>query len=904
MRWPVQLFARRRFEELSESIREHLEEKIASLMDDGMTQKEAERAARRGFGNVTLIEERSREVWQWTRLESLWADIKYAFRRLGKSPGFTAIALLTFALGIGANTGIFTLLDAVLLRSLPVPSPEQLFLVKQSGHPADKSRFSYPFFDHLNRQLPDGASIAAMGWPDDFYVSLGEEEPQTIQGQLVSGNYFQVFETDPVAGRLLTPRDDGKIGGSPVAVISYAYWQAQFGSEPGVVGRRFEVNHIPFTIVGVAPKGFFGARAGTDPAFWIPLTMQSIVEYHDHYSDFGAQAEKPWVPQANLNWLLLVVRLKSQAPLPQLITLLNQEYRTDLESALQSIGDPDERKAMLQGHLTLEPGQRGLANLKEQFAQPLLLLMAIAVIVLVTACANIANLLLARADRRRHALAVQLSIGAGRARLIQQILIECMLLSIGGGLLGTGVAYWCARVLPLWASAGTQPIPLNTAPDARILAFGLIAAIATGILCGLAPSLKSASVDPASVLKAGTQSTSGRERGSRWSLRRTLVAAQIALSLLLLVEAGMFLETLRNFSRLDPGFDRNHLLNVQIDTHLVHYQTSEFPSLYQRLTDRMEAIPGVRSASITSCSLVAGCFDSSDVVLRDGSGEKIAPATAQVNSISPNYFLTTGIQLLRGREFRTTDDASAPKVAIINQAFAQHYAAGLNPIGLEFSYADSLTSHCQIIGVVSDARVSDIRESPPAVIYFPIAQNLGNIDGLEVRTLADPHWVASEASRAIAEVDHRIPVIRVATLNEAVSDNLTQPRLIARLTSIFGALALALACLGIYGVMSYTMQRRTSEVGVRLALGSTRPAVLWLAMRETLLVTGAGILMGLVLAILGMRMVTSFLFGLSPEDPAVIALGTGLLLLASAMAGFLPAWRAAHIEPGNALRIE
>ena len=905
MGWLRQLFTRRhRYDELSASIHEHLDEKIADLTDRGMTRKEAEQTARREFGNATLIEQRSREVWQWPTLESLWADTKYALRRLRKTPAFTTIALVTLALGIGANTGLFTLLDAVLLKSLPVPNPEQLFIVKQSGHPADKSRFSYPFFDRVGRELPYAASIAAMGWPDDFYVSIGSEQPQLAQGQLVSGNYFQVFETYPVLGRLLSPADDERIGGSPVAVISYAYWQRQFRADPAVVGRKLELNRVPVTIVGVAPQGFFGARAGTQPAFWIPLTMQSVVRYHDHYSDFGAQPLKPWIPQGNINWLLLVVRVKSAAAVSQLMTALNEQYRGSLESLAPYLHDADELQAMERSQLGLEPGQRGFANLREQFEQPLVLLMSMAAIVLLIACANIANLMLARAAARQHALAVQLSIGAGRTRLMQQMLAECLLLSVGGAVLGIVVAYGCTAVLPRWASTGNATIPLNLAPDARVLTFSVLIAVATGILAGLAPALQSARVDPVSILKAGLHSAPGNERVSRWSVRKMLVIAQVALSLLLLVGAGMFLRTLQNYSRLDPGFDRNHLLNVQIDTHFVNYQMGDFQALYQRLTDRMDAIPGVRSASITSCSLVAGCFDSSDVVIMNSNGQKIARANAQVNSVSLNYFTTTGIQLFRGREFATTDDVSAPRVAIVNQTFARRYLGNPNPVGLKFSYVDDDKNRFQIVGVVADARVNDIREAAPPIIYFPIAQNVGNIDGLEVRTAADPHWVAVQARQAIADVDARIPIVNVATLNEEVQNNLTQPRLIARLTTIFGILALAMACLGLYGVMSYIMQRRTSEVGVRLALGSTRPAVLWLVIRETLLLAGFGTMIGLALAIVGMRMATSFLFGLSPEDLPTIALATGLLLLASALAGFVPAWRAAHIEPAQALRDE
>jgi len=893
-------FRNRRYDDISVSIQEHLDERIDELMEAGMPRAEAERTARRDFGNVTLLQERSREVWQWQRLESLWVDTKYALRRLRQSPGFTSIAFLTLAIGIGANAGIFTLLDTVLLKSLPVPHPEQLFIVKQGDHAADKSRFPYLFFDQVRQHLPAGATVAAMAWPDDFYVSTSKEPPEVTEGQLVSGNYFQVFETYPVLGRLLTPDDDKKLGGSPVAVISYRYWQQTFGGDPAAIGRKLDINHVPFIIVGVAPRGFFGARAGRQPAFWMPLSMQSIVKYHDHYSDYGAEPLQPWIPQANISWLILMTRVNSPAINPQLMTLLNQQYK----SVAQYMKDSNARQAMLQTHLTLEPGQRGLANLREQFEQPLLLLMAMAAIMLLITCANIANLLLARATARHHALAVQLSIGAGRTRIIQQMLIECMLLSTGGGVLGIAVAYWCTGVLPRWASEGTAAIPLNLTPDARILFFGVVVAIATGLLCGFAPALQSAHVDPASVLKAGVQSIPGRDAGSRWPVRKLLVAAQVALSLVLLVGAGMFLKTLQNYSQLNPGFDRSHLLNVQIDTHLVSFQPGDFPSLYERLVDRMEAIPGVRSASITTCSLVAGCLDSSDVIPYSSNGQKLAQVNAQVNSISPNYFETTGIELLRGRKFATTDDASAPKVAIVNETFARHFFSNESPIGLQFSYADNELDRFQIVGVVSDARVNDIREPAPSLIYFPIAQNIGNIDGLEVRTEADPHWVASQAQRAIVDVDPRIPIVSTATLNDAVSDNLAQPRLIARLTSIFGVLALVLACLGLYGVMSYTTQRRTSEIGVRLALGSTRRSVLWLVIRETLLLAGVGAIVGLVLATAGMHLASSFLFGLSPEDPPIIALATGLLLLASTIAGFVPAWRAAGIEPVRALRTE
>jgi predicted permease len=897
------LFRRSRIDcEIDEELQAHLEMRTEDSVAAGMSAEEARRDARLKFGNPVVMRERVAGADAALNLESVWRDVRYAMRQLRRSPGFAIVALLTLALGIGANAGIFTLLDAVLLKSLPVPHPEQLFLIKQGDHAVEKSRLPYPFFARVRGQLPDGVAMAAMAWPDDFYVSTGNQQPERAMGQLVSGNYFQVFETWPVLGRLLTSDDDVRLGGAAVAVISYGYWQQHFGGDPAVIGRGMTVNSVPFTIVGVAARGFFGARAGAEPDFWMPLMMQADVHYHDHYSDISGEPYKPWIPQENIRWLQFVVRVGDASALPQLTTVLNQQYRHDLEAMLPYLRDPDQRQSMLRTHLTLESGQRGFANLRQEFAQPLLLLMGMAAMVLLIACANIANLLLARAAGRRRALAVQLSMGASRARLIRQTLTECLLLSCCGGVLGIAVAFWCTSVLPRWASAGGVAIPLHLVPDARVLTFSVVVTMATGLLFGLAPALQSAHVDPASVLKASAPSISGQE--GRWSLRKMLVAAQVALSLVLLVGAGMFLRTLENYSRLNPGFDRDHLLSVHLDTHLVNYQTADFPSLYRELIDRMEAIPGVRSADVTTCSLVSGCLDSSDVILAGEDGQKNVLANAQVNSVSLHYFTTVGIRLLRGRGFATTDNAAAPKVCLVNQTFAGRYLGTGNPVGRRFSYADTSSGFYEIVGVVADARVNDIREAAPPIIYFPIAQNPGNIDGLEIRTMAAPQWIAGQARQAVADVDHRIPVVHVSTLNEEVNDNLSQQRLIARLTAIFGLLALGLACLGLYGVMSYIVQRRTSEIGVRLALGSSRTNVLWLVLKETFALVSAGGLLGLVLSIAAMHLAAGFLFGLSPEDPVTMGSAAALLYLVSIAAGFFPARRAASVNPVEALRAE
>jgi predicted permease len=760
-----------------------------------------------------------------------------------------------------------------------------------------------PLLPRTHRHAPI-LQIAAMSWPVDMYTSTGNEQPERAVGQLVSGNYFELFETWSVLGRLLTPSDDAKLSGSTAAVISYSYWQRRFGGDPAVLGRKMNVNNVPFTVVGVAARGFFGARPGKEPDVWLPLMMQWDVHYHDHYSDVSAEPLKPWVPQDRISWLELIVRVKDPNAIPKLTLVMNQRYRDDLEKLAQSMPDPKQFGWVYHRHLILEPGQKGFANLRREFAQPLLLLMGMAAMVLLIACANIANLLLARASARQRYFAVQLSIGASRSRLIRQSLTESLLLSILGGMLGIAVAYWSTSALPKWAASGTAAIPLHLAPDARILLFSVLVTMATGFVFGLAPALHSAHVDPASALKSSVQSISGHKGGSRWSLRKGLVSAQVALSLVLLIGAGMFLRTLENYSRLNPGFDRDHLISVHLDTHLVNYQARDFPLLYQRLTHQIEGIPGVRSASVTTCSLDSGCFDSSDVILSSENQHGTRQASAQINSVALNYFRTIGIGLMQGRGFESTDTPDSPKVAIVNQTFAQHFLLEGNPIGRHFSYPDTPTESFEIVGVVTDARVNDIREVAPPVIYFPIAQGPRNIDGLDIRTAADPRWVAAQIRQAVASVDPRLPIVDVSTLKEEVNENLTQQRLVARLTSIFGLLALGLACLGLYGVMSYIVQRRISEIGVRLALGSPRPAVLWLVLKETLLLITAGSLIGIVLSVFAMRLATSFLFGLSPGDPATVGGAALLLFVVSLAAGFLPARRATFIDPMQALRSE
>jgi predicted permease len=830
-------------------------------------------------------------------------DLRYALRQLRKNPGFTAVAVLTLALGIGANTGIFTLVNAVLLKSLPVPNPEQLFLVTENDWQPGNTRFSYPMFQNARAAMPHGSELAAASWPGDFYASFGGGEPEMVKGQLVSGNYFQTLGTRSEKGRLLSEEDDRGAGGSPVAVISYGCWERRFGRDPNVVGRELIVSGMPLQVVGVAAQGFFGAQVGAAPEFWLPTAMQSAVRYQQHYSqDTHAKTGAPWVLQPDIRWLQFIIRASDSAVVSQSSAALNQIFRVGLEQAAAQENDPSERQAILRAHLYLVPGGRGLPNLRNNFSQPLLALMAMVGIILLIACANLANLLLARAAAREREIAVRLSIGASRVRLVRQLLVECILLSFCGAILGTTIAYWLSEILPKWASSGNTPIPLSLTPDARVLVFSACIAVFTGIAFGLAPALQGTRVEPIHVLKSSGRAASGGA-GARWSIKQTLVALQVALCLVLLVGAGLFVRTLRNFINLDGGFDRDHLLTVQVETHLVGYSQAQLSALSRQLIERVEALPGVRSAALASCELASGCGDASDIFL-PGVPHRNGETDAQERWVSQEFFATTGIPLIQGRSFADSDTEISPKVAVVNQTFVRQFLQGKNPIGQYYGYEAENPRLFQIVGVVKDSRVNDIREEVPPTIYHSLSQHVMDVESVNVRTFGDPAQLLPQVRNVVRRIDPKLPVGASTTLTEVVSDSLWAYRLIARLTSIFGGLALSLACLGLYGVMSYTVARRTAELGIRLALGASRGAVLWLVLNNVLLLVGAGLLAGLALSVVGVRAVRSLLFGLSPYDPATMLGAAAVLVIVSVVAGLRPAWRAAHVDPTEALRVE
>ena len=828
-------------------------------------------------------------------------DLRYALRQLRKDPGFAAIVIVTLALGIGANTGVFTLVNAVLLKSLPVPNPGQLYLVTENDWQPSNSRFAYPTFNHWRAALPAGAELAATSAPGTFYASFGESQPEMARGQLVTGNYFQTLQTRSAVGRLLGEDDDRTIAASPVAVISYQCWEQRFGGDRNIVRRKLTVNGMPLEIVGVAEKGFFGVQVGTSPEFWLPTAMQSAIRYQQHYSqDTNAKTAEPWVLQPDIRWLQFIIRAGDPATLSQASAALNHLFRVSLEQSAAQEKDPQERQAILRSKLYLVPGARGLPNLRTTFSQPLLALMTMVGIILLIACANLANLLLARSAAREREIAVRLSMGASRARLVRQLLVECMLLSVCGTILGGSIAYWLSSILPRWASDRNTPIPLNLTPDSQVLLFSTAMAVLTGIIFGLAPALHGTRVEPMHALKSG-RAASGS--GVRWSTKQTLVASQVALTLVLLVGAGLFVRTLRNFTNLEGGFDRDHLLTVRVFTHLAGYSQPQLTSLSRELIEKVEAIPGVQSAALASCELASGCGDASDIFL-PGVPHTNGETDAQERFVSPEFFATTAIPLVQGRLFADSDTQNSPKIVVVNQTFVRQFLRGKIPIGQYYGY-DAITPHqFEIVGVVKDSRINDIREEVPPTIYHSLSQDVQDFESVNVRTFGDPARLLTPIREAVRSIDPKLPVADASPLTQVVSESLWGYRLIARLSSMFGLLALGLACVGLYGVLSYTVARRTAELGIRLALGASRRTVLWLVLYQVLALITAGLLGGLMLSLLSVRAIGSLLFGLSPYDPATMLGAATVLIIVAVAAGLKPAWRAAHVDPMEALRVE
>jgi predicted permease len=953
----LSLFRRRQLEErLEEELGFHLEMEAREREARGMSAAAAGRAARAALApdgpgwSVESLKEEMRARRGVPALETLGQDLRYALRMMRKSPGFTAVALLSLAFGIGTNTAIFSVVDALLLAPLPVPRADQLMLLQRHENGEDSSYFSYSAY----RQLADSAAVCA-GMAAVTYDFRGVVRPQrlpqapaatgggagadtleTASTELVSGNLFSLLGVGAAAGRTFTAAEDDVPGAHPVAVLGYGYWERRFGRDPGVVGQTLEINGALVTVVGVAPRGFNGAFVDGATDVYLPITMRDRVRYHSNQSTDGAvdPAQPVW-NQVNVHWLRLLGRRRPEVSIRQANARLGVIFERTKQAQLATHPDPEAARIVAAQTLKVSPGARGMANWRHELTRPLLMLTGAAGLVLLIACANVANLLLARADGRRREMAVRLGIGAGQRRLVRQLLTESLLLAGMGGALGVLFGAWGSRLLLTLVSSEGVPLHLDVALDPRKLAFAVAVAVATGVGFGLAPALRATRIDLASALKEGARAAlgggpapgwwargerpaagdgggrrgrgaGGGGRGRRLPLGRALVAAQIALSLLLLIGAGLFVRSLQNLVRLDPGFDRERLVLAEVNPRLLGYDDARLVAAYDRLVERLEAIPGVRSASLSQFRLLTPSRSVTEVYLPRTAPSPGHALTTQLTVVTPHYFATAGMPLLRGRGFEPRDRQGAPKVVIANQALVRKFFPDRSGIGEHLGSEVAKAGEYEIVGVVRDARYNELGEKTPPMLYLPVAQNPESLRDLELRVAATAAaaTVTGSLRRAVAEAEPNLAVLGTLTMSEQLDRSLARERTIARLTGFFGALALLLAAIGLYGVMSYSVARRTGEIGLRMALGAARGRVLALVLGDTLRLIAIGVAAGLAAALATTRLAASQIYGLTAFDPPTVAVATLVLVAVALLAGFLPARRAADTSPMAALRYE
>ncbi|HLM54640.1 MAG TPA: ABC transporter permease [Pyrinomonadaceae bacterium] len=856
-------------------------------------------------------------------MRTLWQDLRYGARVLAKTPGVTAAAVLSLALGIGANTALFSVVDAMLLKQLPVRDAGRLVLLKSLSSPKfetggyngnsdrDESgrvvRTSFPHLTYARLREQPGvlSDVFAFGGVALNLSAGGEAE--VVAGQAVSGNYYAALGVEAFSGRTLNDEDD-RASSAPAAVLSHRYWQRRFGADPAAVGRQVNLNNVAFTVVGVAPPGFDGTmQVGSSPDVTIPVAWEPQVN-----------PERSRMAGAGVWWLRLMGRLRPGATAEQAQAALDSAFR-------QSVIDHREaRRAQAQGAgapppldpkdapvLAVAPGAQGEMNLRESYQRPLYLLSGVVGLVLLIACANVANLMLARAAGRRREIAVRLALGAGRGRLVRQLLTESVLLALVGGALGVLVAFWLKDGLMAaddwggrWMSA------LEPQLDLRVLGFTAALSLLTGVLFGLAPAWRSTRVDLTPALK---DSGRGSSASSRTWLSKSLVVAQVALSLLLLVGAGLFLRTLFNLRRVEPGFDTRNLLLFGVDPGLLGYKDERLADLYRRLTERIEAVPGVTSVTFSRNALLSFASSSRNFYLPGAApgpdGRVKENGEVYVHQVRENFLEAMGIPLLAGRGLSARDDARSPKVAVVNQTFAEQAFPGENPVGRRLAFNAERPGEVEIVGLARDAKYTSQRAKTPPTVYLPWRQEMRAMSSVffEVRTEGDPEaWVAA-VRQAAREVDAGLPLNNVKTQAEQAGETMAMERLFAKLLSLFGLLAQLLAAVGLYGVLAWSVSRRTHEIGIRMALGARRGDVLRMIFRQGLTLTLAGIALGLGGAYAltkYLQSLTEMLYGVSPADPLTFGVIAGFLLLVALLACYLPARRATRVDPMVALRHE
>lgn len=856
-------------------------------------------------------------------MANLLQDLRYALRLLAKNTGFSLIAIVTLALGIGANTAIFSVLDAVLLRSLPVSHPEQLVTLSDPdahGHSfgnegGDRSLLTYSEFEYLRDHNEIFSAIfAADSSLPELEITIPRPssstgaEKQSARVRLVSAEYFATFGATPAAGRFFTPEADHARGGSPIAVISYEFWRQRFGLDPSTLGETIQIGKTLFQVVGVTPPGFFGETFGAAPDLWTPMMMQDSV-----YPGRDLLSPAPDVTNQHI-WLQVIARLKPGITPEQAKAGVNVVFKRLIESEIPSSFPEKERRGYLDQRINLQRAARGASVLRANFGQPLKILMAMVGLILLIACANVANLLLARGAARQREFAMRTAMGAGRARLVRQLLTESLFLAVSGAAAGLLFARWADALLlrMVYGSAygdafGARSAQLNLQPDARILGFTLGLTFVTTILFGLIPSLYSTRLDLTPVLKSTPMGMSGETPRRRFSAGRTLVVAQVAVSVILLVAAGLFVRSLSKLGEVKLGYNRDNLLLFQVNASPGGYKGAAIPRFQLDLLAKISAIPGLRAATASKDGLFSHS-ESADPIAVEGYTPKAGEEMhSRMDHIGPGYFSTLGIPILMGREIDAQDTASSVRAAVINQTFARRFFPNTNPIGkhVRDTYPGN-PAEMVVVGVVPDIKYNSLREKANPRIYAPIANPMWENAATfyEVRTYADPKAVAAALRQVVQGAAPMLPPIEIRTMSGLIDDSLQTDRFIEQLASAFSLLALLLAAIGLYGLMAYTVSRRTRDIGIRLALGAAPGNILSSVLRETLLLVLLGIGIGVPAALAGTRLVKNMLFGLGLADPISMLSAVILLFAIAALAGFLPARRASQVDPMVALRYE
>ena len=901
--------------DLDAELRSHLEMAVERNLAEGMDTEQARRQALLDFGGV----EQTRQIYRERRglpfLDTLLQDLRYAFRMLRKSPGFTAVAILTLALGIGANTAIFSLIDAALLRSLPVRDPQQVVVFQWAAlrSPNTKGQyrymscpspnstgehgcsFSYPIFRKF-RDLQDAfSSVTALG--GDVGLNLrGNGPAKFVHGELVSGEFFDTLGVRAALGRTFA-RSDDKPGAPGVAVLGYGYWQSAFGGDPAVVGRTIWLNNVPVTIVGVAAKEFPSLDPATARPMWLPISLQPQLGKNLNGSMDG---DKPSLQAGDDNWwVYLVARLKQEIPLEKAQAAAGAIFRNDVLDTTKKLFTAEDAP-----RLVLMPAPQVIRGLRDRFSTPLTILMTAVGLVLLVACANVAGLMLARSASRQRELAVRLALGAGRARIARQLLTESMLLSLAGGTSGVLLAYWSVQSLVAFMShGGLWPSRLSVHLDLRVLAFTGAVSILTGILFGLAPAFRGMRLDLTPALKE-SPTTLASGASHRWvSFGGSLVLVQVALSVIVLSGAGLLVRTLENLKSINPGFDTRNILLFAMDPTLNGYTDAQTHGLFFQLQQRLEALPGVLSASYSFDPLLSGDLWSSTFrIAGDAQNREHMTDALQVG---PKFFETLHIPVLAGRTLSpkdftfATDSSWCPMV--VNEAFVRQFLKEQNPLGRSISGLGDKYRSCEIVGIVGDAKYETLRGNISPTVYVPQKEGSGTF---EVRTIADPEAIIPAVRSIVSQLDDNLPLFDVKTQSAQIQGSLFQERLMARLASFFGGLSLLLACIGLYGLLSYEVARRTREIGVRMALGARPSDVLRFIVRQGVGLSAVGAILGILGALGVTRYLASLLYGVRPFDPLTFAAVAVLLGIVAFAACYHPARRASHVDPLVALRYE